>query len=233
MDFIDLTYYKILPQQSGSVPKILVSEITNEIEFLACTDTFSTTIDYSVSKIMDQCGINSEPVVWGSDLRFYEDNFVTLTKFDLSKEWVYFGDSEKIESLKNNVEIDFIFLMTSLLGGTMWSEDLVGFVDDNNNLKKSFHYNSMFEVELAMYSSGLNKAASIFDKNDFDFDEMFDDEYKDVYEDLKPLVNNFLSIKKSDWFDILKFPQNSKYEKSKYWIIKKISDAQKILKKHF
>ena len=31
MEFIDLSYYKILPQQSGTNPKMLVSEITNEI----------------------------------------------------------------------------------------------------------------------------------------------------------------------------------------------------------
>jgi hypothetical protein len=52
MEFIDLSYYKILPQQSGITPKILVSEITNEIEFIVCTDTYNTTIDFVVSKIM-------------------------------------------------------------------------------------------------------------------------------------------------------------------------------------
>jgi hypothetical protein len=233
MEFIDLSYYKILPQQTGITPKILVSEITNEIEFIACTDTYNTTIDFVVSKIMEHSGINCEPVYWGSDLRFYEQNYVTLTKFDLSNQWVYFGDNEILDNLKNKPEIDFSFMISAILGGNMWAEDLMGFVDENDNLKKSFHYNMMFEVELAMYCSGHAKAASIFEKTIVELDEIFDSEDEEIYENMRPYVEKFLSIKKSDWFNILKFPQNSKYEKCKFWAIKKILDVQKILRKKY
>jgi hypothetical protein len=40
-------------------------------------------------------------------------------------------------------------------------------------------------------------------------------------------------IKKSDWFDILQFPKNEKFEKAKFWSIKKIIDAQKVIKKMY
>ena len=233
MEFIDLSYSKILPQQSGTNPKMLVSEITNEIEYLACTDTYTTTIDYVVSKIMEVSEINTEPVLWGSDLRFYEQNYVTLTKFDLSKDWVYYGDTEKLDEFKNKTEIDYIFLMSSILGGGLWPDDLAGFADDNNNFKKSFHFNMMFEVELAMYASGNAKAAAIFDKSQTEIDDFFDMEDKEIYQDMYPIVEKFLSLKKSDWFDILQFPKNSRYEKCKFWAIKKIIDTQKILKKYY
>jgi len=231
MEIIDLSYYRILPQQSGATPKILLSEITNEIEFFACTGAYATTIDFVVSKILELSGINTEPVMWGSDLKFYENNFVTLTKFDTNKEWLYYSDTDKLDKLKNKIEIDFSFLMASLLGGQMWEEDLVGFVDDKNNLRKSFHYNMMFEIELAMYNSGNSKAAAVFDRLNNEND--FFDEEPSLYEDMKPLVDNFLAIKKSDWFNILKFPPNSKYEKCKFWSIKKINDAQKTLRKYY
>jgi len=233
MEFIDLSYYKILPQQSGITPKILVSEITNEIEFIACTDTYNTTIDFVVSKIMEHSGINTEPVYWGSDLRFYEQNYVTLTKFNLSNNWVYFGDNEILDNLKNKSEIDFSFMLSSILGGNMWSEDLIGFVDEDNNLKKSFHYNMMFEVELAMYAAGHTRAAAVFEKITSDFDEIFEDDDEETFESMRPYVEKFLEVKKSDWFNILKFPQNSKFEKCKFWAIKKITEAQKILKKRY
>ncbi len=232
MEIVDLSYYKILPQQIGSNPKILVSEITNEIEYLVCTDTYTTTIDYVGSKIMEVSGINHEPVMWGSDLKFCESNYVTLTKFDLTKEWIYFGDEDKLNELKNNIEIDYVFLMTNLLGGGLWSEDLAGF-SDNNYFKKAFHFNMMFEVELAMYASGHTRASAMLEKIGSNLDEIFDPEDKEIYQDMWPIVEKFLSVNKSDWFDILQFPKNSKYEKCKFWAIKKITDAQKILRKYY
>lgn len=232
MEFIDLSYYKILPQQTGVNPKILVSEVTNEIEYLACTDTYTTTIDYVSSKIMEASGVSHTPVQWGTDLKFYESNYVTLTKFDLNKEWIYYGDSEKLDSYKNQSEIEFMFLLNSILGGGMWSEDVAGFADKNFFIK-SFHYNTMFEVELAMYASGHTRASSVLDKTLFDHDDLFENEDDEVFDLIKPHVDKFLSVKKSDWFDILKFPSNSKFEKCKFWAIKKITNCQKIIKNHY
>jgi len=231
MELIDLSYYKILPQLLASNPKALVSEVTNEIEYLACTDTYNTSIDYTNSKIMEVCGIRHEPVYWGTDLKFYENNYVTLTKFDLSKEWIYFGDSDKLDSFKNKAEIDFCFMIAPILGAGMWAEDLIGFAD-NNIFVKSFHSNMMFEIELAMYVSGLKKATAIFDRTLFG-DESLQAIDKNVLEEVKPFADRFLNTKKSDWYDILKFPQNSKYEKCKYWAIRKISNCQKIIKSYY
>lgn len=232
LNLVDLSCYRILPQQYSTLPKILVSEITNEIEFYACTDTQSSVINYTSAKILEAVGVAHEPVFWGTDLKFYEDKFVSVTKFNLDQNWVYYADKEILDDLKNPNDLNFIFLMSGLMGGNILNDDAVGYVDNDNVLIKSFYYNMMFEIELAMYISNNDKAASIFDNVESIHDVISDTE-KDwiIIEQLEDYLKKFISIKKSDWFDLLQFPQNSKFEKGKFWSIKKIMHAQKIIRK--
>ena len=232
IDYVDLSYYKLLPQHFGSSPKMLVSEITNDIELYACTDSYNATIEYATSKIYQILDIPHEPVFWGTDLRFYENSFVTVTKFDLNKNWVYYADTDVLENVKNPNDLDFGFLLSALFNGNIMKEDPAGYVI-NNTFVKAFHFNAMFEIELAMFVSGQNKAASLLCKKYESLFDVIDEEDKDVVERLEDHIKRFVAIKKSDWFHILKFPPNAKFEKCKYWSIKKITEAQRLLRKHY
>jgi hypothetical protein len=148
----------------------------------------------------------------------------------LSKNWIKYGDTEKILEVKNKDQFDFSFVISSLLGGSCFAEDYCGYID-NNKFIKSFNYLDMFEIELAMYISGNDKRMPSFDRT---IDTIFEDEEDpEVMESIKKYVDNILKIKKSDWFDILDFPTGPHYDKSKFWIIKKFQNLQKVLRAYY
>jgi hypothetical protein len=231
LETVDLSYYKILPQQFGSIPKMLVSEITNDIEFYSCTDAYNSSIDYATSKVYEILDIPHEKVYWGTDLKFYEDRFVSITKFNLNKQWVYFNDDEIFKTVKNKKDLEFSLFLTSILGGSVFKDDVAGFVE-NNIFVKAFHFSTMFEIELALHNSSNPKAAQSFIGPIKTLEELLDEEDKVTIEGMMDYLEKFISIKKSDWFDILQFPVNSKFEKCKFWTIKKFSHAQKLTREY-
>lgn len=228
MDYIDLSYYKELPLQFSSQPKVLINEITNEIEYLACVDSYSSSIDYASSQLFHLCGIKCQPVMWAEGFEDL-DNFLTVSEFNLSKNWVKYADDDKILNVKNKSEFDFCFITSSLLGGSCFSEDYCGYID-NNKFIKSFNYLDMFEIELAMYMSGNTKRMPEFERSIVD---IFEDDSQETMESIKPFVDNLMKIKKSQWFEILNFPPSPHFEKSKFWVIKKFQNLQKVFKEYY
>ena len=91
----------------------------------------------------------------------------------------------------------------------------------------------MFEVELALFSSKSARTDDIFGKIESIEEVLNDEEDEIIIEKLESHLKRFIFIKKSDWFDILQFPKNEKFEKAKFWSIKKIIDAQKVIKKMY
>lgn len=56
---------------------------------------------------------------------------------------------------------------------------------------------------------------------------------KEMMEDLKPYIEKFISLKRSDWDNIFKnMPSTPKYDKGKVWIIDKLMDAKQALIEH-
>ena len=231
LNVIDLSYYKPLPQMMGTLPKMLVSEITNEIEYYACVDTTSATINYMCAKILELMDIPHEPVYWGTDLRFMEQKFVTVTKFNLNQNWIYFNEKEVIASLKNSNDVNFNYLLAALFGSSIYNDDVLGYVNDDNCLVKSFHFNMVSEIELALYLNNNSKLAEIFHTPETMEELLDDDRDREIVKELEDHIKKFISIKKSDLFEALKFPKNEKFEKCKFWSVKKIMDAQKLVRK--
>lgn len=222
-ELIDLSYYKVLPQQFGAQPKILINEITNDIEYYCCTSPAQAVIEYAFSKICEVCDIFHEKAYWGLDLKFVEDRCVTVTPFDLNREWIYGNDKDKFSSLNNKEQLEFVLLMTSMFGGSLWNDDVIGYIE-NNTFKKAFHYNSMFEIELAMFNSKGPALELFFSTNlrnvlnEYDYEELLA---------MKKHIDKFNNVKKHEWLDIFDFPENAKFDKSKFWLLKKIGNIQK------
>lgn len=228
-ELIDLSYYKMLPQQFGTQPKILINEVTNDIEFYCCTNPANALIEYSFFKVCEICDIPHEKVYWGADLYHYANKIVTLTPFNLNKEWLYLSNVDAISNLQNKYDLEFVCLLTNLFGATLWNDDVVGYIE-NNNFKKAFHFNTMFEVELALYLSKgpcldlffLNDSSNIL--NEYSFEEL---------NNMKIYIDKFLSIKKHEWLNILDFPESAGFDKAKFWFLKKFGNAQKQLFTYF
>jgi hypothetical protein len=179
LQVVDLSYYKILPQQFGSMPKMLVSEITNEIEFYACTDLNNASINYAVSKVLEAMEIPHEPVFWGSDLIFNENKFVSITKFNLNQNWVNHNDKEILSTIKNENDLNFSYLLSALFSCQCYKEDALGHINDDNIFIKSFYYNMMFEVELALFASKNARTDDIFGKIE-SIEEVINDEEDEI-----------------------------------------------------
>ncbi len=222
-ELIDLSYYKILPQQFGAQPKILINEITNDIEYYCCTSPAQAVIEYAFSKICEICDIYHEKVSWGCDLKFVENRHVTVTPFNLNKEWIYCNDKDKFNSLDNKEQIEFVLLLTSMFGGSLWNDDVIGY-NENNTFKKAFHYNSMFEIELAMFNSKGPGLELLFGNN---LTNLLNEYSSDELQIMKKYIDNFNRIKKHEWLDIFDFPESAKFDKSKFWLLKKIGNIQK------
>lgn len=224
-EIIDLSYYRTLPQQFGAQPKFLVNEITNEIEYYCCTSPANAIIEYAFYKICEVCNIKHEKVYWGTDLKFAEDKFVTVTPFSLSKECIYLNEDEKIKNLNNKNELEFVVFLTTMLGATLWSDDIVGYVE-NNNFIKAFHYNGLFEIELALFVSKGFGTQLFFEHN---LKKIISEQTNPSLQEFESYINNFINVKKHEWLDIFDFPENASFDKSKFWLLKKIGNVQREL----
>lgn len=226
-ELLDLSYYKVLPAQQFSTPRYLINEITNEIEYIANPEFYDGLIDYCYSKICETLDLFHEPVKWATDLRGYKDTFVTVSQFDLNKEWCLFGDDELFKSIHNKLELECNILFIELLGGNTYNDEPAGFIEDNK-FKKSFNSNCMFEFDLALYLAG-DERQDLFKR---DYEEYLLELDKEMMRDLNPYIEKFISLKRSDWDNIFEMPSTPKYNKGKVWIIDKIMDAKQALIEH-
>jgi hypothetical protein len=225
MDTVDLTYYYALPQNQFSCPKFLVSEITKEIEYAACTDFYDTVFEYSYYKLCEKFGLKHRPVMWGSDLN-ESDKYVTITNYSIDDEYCHYGDLEEFEKISNQLEVETHLLFIDLFGGNVYSNEICGIIE-NGEFVKMFSSTAFFEFELSMFLQGDSRK-NYFNRNN---EYLLQEVDKQILFDLKPWIDKLANISRKELNILFDFPETPKYDKAKKWIIDKIISVQKDIKK--
>ncbi len=225
METVDLTYYFALPQNHFSSPRYLVSEITKEIEYAACTDFYDTVFEYAYFKLCQKFGLKHRTIEWGADLND-SDKYVTITKYSVHDEHCFFGDLDKYEDIKNQLEVEVHLLFIDLFGGNVYSDEICGIIEDGEFIKM-FSSTAFFEFELSMYLTGDSRQSFFKRDNEYLLQEVD----KQILFDLKPWITQLASISRKEFNILFDFPDTPKYDKAKKWIIDKIISVQKDIKK--
>lgn len=221
MELYDLSYHKALPAKIFTYPRYLVSEITNEIEFTAAYGLYDSVFEFTYSKICEVLELHHIESIWASGVEDAE--YCVINKFNLDMEFVKFNELDKLQDLDNVDEVDFHVFLIEMLGGSLLAEEYAGVIQDNK-FYKSFSASSFFELELSMHMSGI-KAESVLNR-DLGVDEEIT---KDMVENIVPLIKKFIGIKRHTWDNILEFPDTPRYEKAKFWIMKRLQLVKKEL----
>lgn len=225
MQTVDLTYYFALPQNHFSSPRYLVSEITKEIEYAACTDFYDTVFEYSYYKLCQEFGLKHRTVEWASDLND-SDKYVTVTKYSVNDQHCFFGDLDKYESVNNQLEVEAHLLFIDLFGGNVYSDEVCGIIEDGEFIKM-FSSTSFFEFELSMFLTGDSRK-NYFNRNN---EYLLQEVDKQILFDLKPWIDQLSNISRKELNILFDFPDTPKYDKAKKWVIDKIISVQKDIKK--
>ena len=165
MEIVDLTYYFALPQNHFSSPRYLVSEITKEIEYAACTEFYDTVFEYTYFKLCEKFGLKHRKIEWGSDLN-NSDKYVTVTRYSVNDEYCLFGDLDKYEHIKNQLEVEVHLLFIDLFGGNVYSDEICGIIEDGEFIKM-FSSTAFFEFELSMYLTGDSRQSFFKRDNEY------------------------------------------------------------------
>ncbi len=230
MEFIDLTYHFALPQNAFSCPKYLISEITKEIEYAACTEFYESLFDYSYYKMCQKLNLQSRKVEWATDLN-NSNKYLTVTNFNINDEFIKIGDLKKYPVFTNELEIEFHLLFIELLGGSIYEEEIFGVVEDNT-FYKMFNATSFFEFEATVYFSSSAKDVS---KDFFSRDviSILNEIDKELLLNLKPYFNEFCKLSIRDLYELFDYPDTPKFDKGKKWIVEKYFEVQSELNKFF
>ena len=229
MDCVDLSYHYALPQNAFSCPKFLISEITKEIEYAACTEFYDSLFDYSYSKICERLDLKHRKVEWATDLD-NSNKYLTVATFSIADEFVKISDL-KNDKLNNFLEIEFHLLLIELLGGSIFDEENFGVIE-NNIFYKMFNYNSFFEFEASVgFASNANEEVKDFFTRDVI--SILNEIDKELLLFLKPKLDEFCNITIKEFHQIFDYPDTPKFHKGKKWIVEKCLEVQSEINKFF
>lgn len=230
MECVDLSYHFALPQNTFSCPKFIASEITKEIEYVACTEFYESLFDYAYFKICQKLNLKHRNIEWASDLN-NSNKILTVTNFNINDNFVKIGDLYKNNVISNYIEVEFHLLLIELLGGNIFDEENFGIIEDDI-FYKMFNYNTFFEFEASVeFSSNLTK-----DTKDFftrDAISILNQIDKELLLFLKPMIDDFCNITIKEFYILFDYPDTPKFDKGKKWIVDKCVSIQKEIKKFF